>query len=119
MIMNKDILISAGVNYDEGLKRFSGNTALYEKFICKYADDNSFMLLKDAMQNKDYQAAFEYAHTLKSVTGSLSFSEMFASVKRLTDFLRAGNNYEKAREEFTETEKQYTNIINAINQAQD
>lgn len=31
--MNREKLIAAGIDYDDGLKRMSGNEALYEKFL--------------------------------------------------------------------------------------
>ena len=37
--MNKERLSAANVDYENGIKRFAGNEALYEKYLLKFKDD--------------------------------------------------------------------------------
>ena len=61
---------------------------LINKFITKFLDDKSFVELCNAMQEGQREAAFRAAHTLKGVSGNLSFSRLLSSVSELTELLR-------------------------------
>ncbi len=61
--MIQEKLLAAGVNYQVGTKRFCGNTALYEKFLRKFPEDPNYKDMMLALEQKDYEAAFKYAHT--------------------------------------------------------
>ena len=41
--MNKETLIAANVDYENGKKRFAGNEALYEKYLLKFKDKYSII----------------------------------------------------------------------------
>ncbi|MCI2047251.1 MAG: Hpt domain-containing protein [Faecalibacterium sp.] len=87
--MNRDVWISAGVNYEEGIRRFLGNSALYEKFVLRFPGDPTYAALDAAMAQKDTAEAFRQAHTLKGAAGNLSFVQLYQDVQPLVEALRA------------------------------
>ena len=58
-----------GVDVDATLKRFMGKEAIFMKFIMKFADDQNCRQIRDGLENRDVQAAFDRAHSLKGVAG--------------------------------------------------
>lgn len=83
-------LAVAGINTAEGLKRFSGNTAMYEKYLLRFAEDENYSALCEALEQGDVKAAFSAAHALKGVAGNLSLSKLYKSIEPLVEELRAG-----------------------------
>ena len=55
------------------LERFSGNTALLERFILKFPQDKTFESLCTAVEVLDYDNMERTAHTLKGIAANLSF----------------------------------------------
>ena len=55
-----------GGNYEDVLGRLQ-NDALIRKFTLKFLEDQSYLQLKQALENKNYEDAFRGAHTLKGV----------------------------------------------------
>ena len=66
----------AGIDYEDGLRRMSGNEALYHKFLKKFLQDTSMIRLKDCLREGDMQGAYEAAHTLKGTSGTLGMYEL-------------------------------------------
>ena len=84
-------LLSAGVNIREGVARFAGNDALYQKFLFKFLDDPSYAQLQDAVAAKNWEAALSAAHTLKGVSGNLGMDALFNASAKVVSLLREGN----------------------------
>ncbi len=63
-----------GMDVAGALGRMMGNEALFVRIMKKFLDDQSFGKLKDALAQKDYDAAFEGAHALKGVAGNLGLN---------------------------------------------
>lgn len=83
-------LEAAGVFYGEGIKRFSGKTMLYEKFLLKFKEDQSYSCLQKALEEEDVAAAFSAAHNLKGVTGNLSLNNLYYLLIPFVEILRSG-----------------------------
>ncbi|MDD4851476.1 MAG: Hpt domain-containing protein [Gemmiger sp.] len=92
--MNKAALIEAGIDYDEGARRFSGKVELYEKYLRKLFDDPTFAELQEALAKQDYRQAFMTAHNLKGMTGNLSATVLYQAVCPLVDELRGGRPHQ-------------------------
>lgn len=60
-----------GIDVKGALGRMMGNENLFVRIMKKFPDDASFGNLKEALEQKDYTAAFEQAHALKGVSGNL------------------------------------------------
>ena len=62
--------------------------ALIRRFALKFLDDQSYIQLKQALENKNYEDAFCGAHTLKGVWQNLSFDRLYEVSNELTELLR-------------------------------
>ena len=76
-----------GGNYEDVLRRLPSE-ALIRKFTLKFLEDQSYIQLKQALENKNYEDAFRSAHTLKGVCQNLSFDRLYEVSSELTELLR-------------------------------
>ena len=76
-----------GGNYEAVLGRLH-NEALIPRFTLKFLEDQSYLQLKQALENKNYEDAFRSAHTLKGVCQNLSFDRLYEVSNELTELLR-------------------------------
>lgn len=76
-----------GGNYEDVLRRLH-NEALIQKFTLKFLEDPSYLQLKQALKDKNYEDAFRSAHTLKGVCQNLSFDHLYEVSNELTELLR-------------------------------
>lgn len=76
-----------GGNYEDVLRRLP-NEALIQKFTLKFLEDQSYLQLKQALKDKNYEDAFRSAHTLKGVCQNLSFDRLYEVSNELTELLR-------------------------------
>lgn len=77
------------LDYETGLNRFMGKEALFKKFLLKFLDDQSYVRLKEKIENKDCDEAFREAHTLKGVAANLALNELSETASQITELLRA------------------------------
>ena len=76
-----------GGNYEAVLGRLHSE-ALIRRFALKFLEDQSYIQLKQALKNKNYEDAFRGAHTLKGVCQNLSFDRLYEVSNELTELLR-------------------------------
>ena len=76
-----------GGNYEDVLGRLNSE-ALIRKFTLKFLEDQSYLQLKQALKDKNYEDAFRSAHTLKGVCQNLSFDRLYEVSHKLTELLR-------------------------------
>ena len=76
-----------GGNYEDVLGRLNSE-ALIRKFTLKFLEDQSYLQLKQALKDKNYEDAFRSAHTLKGVCQNLSFDRLYEVSYKLTELLR-------------------------------
>ena len=101
-----------GGNYEEVLGRLQSE-ALIRKFTLKFLEDPSYLQLKLALENGNYEDAFRSAHTLKGVCQNLSFARLFESSSLVTKALKE-DDWNKALDMMPQLSKDYHEIINAI-----
>lgn len=77
-----------GAEVEAVLERFLGNEALYMKFIVKFLEDENYAGTIQSIEARNYEAVFQYAHSLKGVTANLGLEPMRAAAARITDLLR-------------------------------
>ncbi len=64
--MDKEKLKAYGVDYENAVKRFAGNEALYEKFLKKLTEDDHLAIGEQAMKKEErYEDVLEAVHALK------------------------------------------------------
>lgn len=78
-----------GANTEEGLGRCMNNEAFYLRLVGMGLDDKGFDELKEAIEAKDLDRAFEKAHALKGVLGNLSLTPLYQPCSEMTELLRA------------------------------
>lgn len=89
--MNKDALVSAGMDVDGALARLMGSEALLERLLGTFTADGNMAKLEAAAADGNVETAFEAAHTLKGVCGNLSMTTLFDLSSRVCDLLRSGD----------------------------
>lgn len=112
--VDKNAMQTIGIDYNEGVKRFSGNAAIYEKFLLKFLDDTTFEELDQAMQNRDYGTAFSAAHTLKGVTGNLSMNRLYEELVAFVEMLRNSTDLESAIAYYPKIKKTHLDLVSQL-----
>lgn len=79
-----------GIDYADAIDRFGGSADFYEKLALRYLDDSNYVDLVAAMEAEDYDAAYKAAHSLKGVSGNLSFADLFKASAAASDALYQG-----------------------------
>ncbi|MDD3363049.1 MAG: Hpt domain-containing protein [Hespellia sp.] len=116
--MKVDVLEAVGIDVAEGVKRFSGREDLYSKYLFKFAEDQNFQQCREDMKTGDIESAFRHAHALKGITGNLSMNRFYKHLYDVVEALRAGDG-EHAKELFVNLEKEYDEVIDAIEASKD
>ena len=118
--MNTSVLFDGGIDYAAGVKRFVGDSTLYEEVLTDYLNDDTFSQLETAFLNEDYHSMFASVHNLKGLAGMLDMVELKNSSHILTELLRNNvtPNKEKVNDAFEKVKsaqiKSTTSIKNAI-----
>ena len=77
-----------GADVDEALVRCMNKEDFYLLLVGKALDDTKLSLLEEQINGKDFDAAFETAHTLKGMYTNLSLTPVSDPVCRITELLR-------------------------------
>ncbi|MEG1850081.1 MAG: Hpt domain-containing protein, partial [Oscillospiraceae bacterium] len=78
-----------GADMDGAMSRFLDDIDLYKTCFTVFLADESFPKLGEALAAMDYEAAFEYAHTLKGVTGNMGLTPLYQVLCHLVAMLRS------------------------------
>lgn len=107
--MNKVKIMESGINYEEGLDRFGGNVAMYEKYLLKFFDQNRMSELEEHIKQKDYEAAENAIHGLKGTSGNVSVNQFYHLDCELEKLVRDVDVFddEKIMKKFLELKKSY------------
>lgn len=114
--MNRELLENVGINYAEGLHRFSGHANIYEKLLKRFPDEPTHIALDEAMEKEDVDAAFAAAHTLKGNTGNLSIDALYRGIFPLVEALRS-KDMALAKTLYPEFKEKYEEVVNTIKNA--
>ena len=115
--MKKEDLEKAGIDYEQGVKRFMGNPKIFERFLYKFLDDKSYEGLKDSLWANNCEAAFKEAHTLKGLASNLSMSGLMRAVANVTEKLRNGD-IDAGRMLMDKVDEQYNAICDILRNSQ-
>ena len=74
-------------DFDQACARLM-NERMVTRFVLKFPSDPSMQQLREAIAAGDNERAFRAAHTLKGVTGNLSFTDLYQAASHLTEQLR-------------------------------
>lgn len=76
-------------DYEDVIFRFRDETRIM-RFAKIFLRDEIFNQLQNAIESKDWSAAFRAAHTIKGMALNMSFTRLFESSAALTEHLRGG-----------------------------
>lgn len=77
-----------GADIKEALPRCLNNEAFYIKMVMLLLKDQGFTDLQKAIDEHDYDKAFEKAHMLKGVLSNLALKPILTPVLEITELLR-------------------------------
>ncbi len=97
----------------DGLKRFAGNAALYEKMLKKFPAAAENLPVMSCFEAGDIDSALANAHTLKGMTGNLSLTPLYEAYTDIVAMLRDGQT-EAARAMQERIEPVQASIIECI-----
>lgn len=83
-------LAKYGIDYADAMERMGGNADLYKKLAMKYLNDTNYAEFVAAMEMANYDEAYKAAHSLKGVSGNLSFDKLFNLVSTASGALYQG-----------------------------
>lgn len=106
-------LKGAGVDTEGALRRFSGNSALYEKFLKRFLTDSTFSEITKAFEDGNREDALMATHTLKGVTANLGMDKLFNISSAMVDHIRA-DRFGEAAGVYPELEKAYREICKIL-----
>lgn len=106
-------LKNAGADVEGTIRRFSGNTDLYEKFLLKFPADDNFEKIATACKTDDYELLFTAAHTLKGLSGNLGMTRLYKACSETVALIRA-KDPEGAKNSFPELESAYKEMYDII-----
>ena len=112
--MDKDTLISANIDYENGIKRFAGNAMLYEKYLLKFKDDVHYEAAKAAYEAGDFDTLLKEAHTLKGVAGTLGLTDIYQTCSNIVTALR-GERAEQVLQLFRLLQHAYEKTMTVLN----
>ncbi len=95
-IENRQLLIAAGMDPEDLMKRLMGNGKLIRLFVEKFLADTNYEKLTAAMAAEDWAAAESASHTLKGMCGNLSLTTLYPLFTEQVRRLRAGERAEAA-----------------------
>lgn len=107
-----------GSDYDEVIGRLRSER-LVQKFVLKFAGDESYSLLQKSLAEKNYEEAFRAAHTIKGVCQNLGLSRLGASSSALSEALRGGKWPDGAAALAEQVTKDYQETIAVIHAFQE
>lgn len=114
--MNPERLKEGGIQYEEGLHRFSGHVKIYEKYLAMLPGLDIYEELKQAVEAGQAAQAFDSCHKLKSFVGNLSIPDLFMQVCESTELLRGAEEIsDKARMKLCQMEQSYERTAEIIN----
>ena len=108
----RDCYAEFGGDYKEVLDRLQREQTV-QKFVLKFLDDKSFSSLETALQNRNYEEALCFVHTLKGICRNLSFTRLYESSSLMTEALKAGD-FENAAAGMPQLSDDYHQIIRAV-----
>lgn len=114
--MNKETLINAGLDYEDGVRRCAGSVDLYEKLLMMFLDDTNYAEAKDLFGKGSYDEAYSHVHEIKGMSGNLSIGELYQASSRAVEVLRA-KNWDALPAAFEELERAYESSTAAIRNA--
>lgn len=103
-----------GADYKDVMSRLRKEERV-QKFLMKFLDDQSYVLLCSSLKERNMDEAFRAAHTLKGISQNLSLTNLYAPVSQLSDRLKQQREYsEEVQSYFEEVKSEYRKTTESI-----
>lgn len=109
----QECYVKMGADYEGALGRLRKET-LIRRFALKFLLDESYASLVRAIEEQDYDKAYQMAHTLKGTCANLSFTRLGGSAAELSDELRGRVVTEAVPALFSRVKEDYKVTIEAL-----
>lgn len=113
----KQQLIDGGIDVDDALARFMGSEKMLDRFLNKFPADVNYGKLVQAIAAGDRDEALIASHTLKGVSGNLSFTALYDLTDRQVKAMRA-NEWDDAFAMMDQITAAYEKVLHAITAGQ-
>lgn len=116
--MNIETLKAAGIDYEAGVNRFIGDSALYEELLISFSQSDSLKRAIDAYTARETEQLMLVAHEIKGVSGNMDMTKLYKSACVLVDLIRK-NEFTDATlsEAFNVFKQAYDEVLAAISKA--
>lgn len=104
-------LLDYGADTQGIMERFIKDEDLYKSCITTFYEDTSFEDLGCAISNKQYDVAFNYAHSLKGVSGNMGLTPLYNLIVILVEALRS--------KDYSQIDKHYSDVMIEYNKSKD
>ena len=95
-MLTMEALRRFGANTEEGLSRCMNNEGFYLKLVNMELESRGFEKLAASLEQGEWHAAFEAAHSLKGSLGNLALTPLYVPAAELTERLRDGKEIDYA-----------------------
>ncbi len=106
-------LAAYGIDTVDAMDRMDDDATLYLGFCAGVEPD-----LVAAMEVKDYDSAYNAAHTLKGVAGNLSFAKLYQVASAICEALRQGE-YQAAETMMPDIKAAHEKVVEGLEKWQD
>ena len=104
-----------GADVEGVMDRFMEDEELLISCLDQFVEEDELQKLKECLDKKDYDEAFEVAHALKGVTGNLGLIPLYTATCELVESLRA-HVYTHVEEQFENVKRKREEFVNAYEQ---
>ncbi|MDO5572514.1 MAG: Hpt domain-containing protein [bacterium] len=109
----QDALLECETDIQGSIQRFYGNEDIYISYLKTFPDEPTMKLLRQSIEDHQWEEAFVTAHALKGLAGNLGFIPLYHALGELVVMLRAGK-YGAVDQLYEQTEICYDEIVKAI-----
>lgn len=97
----------------EGVTARMPDEEFVAEFLNMFLEDESYPMLKEAMEEKDAEAAFRAVHSLKGICQNFGYTRLYQSSCELTELLRGGS-MEGTKQAMLQVDEDYRQMVEAI-----
>ena len=108
----KECYLAFGGDYDGVMARMPDEKFVAE-FLGMFLEDECYPMLKEALEAKNAEAAFQAVHSLKGICQNFGYTKLFQSSSNLTELLRGGS-MEGTEQSMLQVDEDYRRMIEII-----
>ena len=105
------LLSEYGADISGITERFLNDEQLYKNCIHAFYGDSAFSSLGISIKTGNYDDAFNYAHTLKGVSGNMGLIPLYNFIADLVESLRS--------KDYSQVDYQYQKVMNEYKRSKD